>query len=695
MAKRKTINPANRSFTEANYYDGGSWLSKSLTAGKNMNPTKGAGILGASNAVGALGNRLLSNGLESGAGNAIAGIGSSVGSAVGAFNPVAGAIINVGSGIIGGGVNALFGSKMNQENINDITASNRALNTLRVEDSSNSSILNQWANQDFGRNFTQSDIGRDGVFSSKAKKKYNQLRQEQEAARNRALNTYSNAIDNADANMDFNLLSNYMSAGGDLHTNGTVFDNGLTYVNEGDTHEENPMGGVLMGMDTEGTPNLVEEGEVIYNDYVFSNRLKADKELLDMVKLPKNYAGKTFADIAKKLGKDSEERPNDPISKAGLEDAMLKLQMAQEYIRQKDMKKNNSFSIGGKVKKFDGRETDHSMSLYDPTYDYSPAYMDYYLANRLPNVTVTANKSQTINGQSVDDIDWDNVPDYSVNNPNARRKTKLVDTEDEVFPMLDYKRRPTWMRYAPIAGAALGLGWDLLSKPDYSNADAILEAATEAGTYTPVGYKPIGNYLQYRPFDRNYWTNRLNAEAGATRRAVMNTTSPSRYAALLAADHNAQTSLGELARQAEEYNWSRRKDVEDFNRATNQANSEMALKADLANAEASQRAKSARLSGITSAMTMRNAIDDRRSANISANWTNLFESLGNIGIDNYNKNDRDFYLLTTSNPISVKPQNMSDELWEELKKYWSSGAKKAYKKGAKGGYLTINKRRKK
>jgi len=29
-----------------------------------------------------------------------------------------------------------------------------------------------------------------------------------------------------------------------------------------------------MGIAPDGKPNLVEEGEVIYNDYVFSNRLK-------------------------------------------------------------------------------------------------------------------------------------------------------------------------------------------------------------------------------------------------------------------------------------------------------------------------------------------------------------------------------------------------------------------------------------
>ena len=32
-----------------------------------------------------------------------------------------------------------------------------------------------------------------------------------------------------------------------------------------------------MGVDEQGIPNLVEEGEVIFNDYVFSNRIEAPK----------------------------------------------------------------------------------------------------------------------------------------------------------------------------------------------------------------------------------------------------------------------------------------------------------------------------------------------------------------------------------------------------------------------------------
>jgi len=74
-----------------------------------------------------------------------------------------------------------------------------------------------------------------------------------------------------------------------------------------------------MGVDSEGVPNLVEEGEAIFNDYVFSKRLKVPKMIRNKYKLDGPIS---FADAAIKLSKESEERPNDPISKNGL-DALL------------------------------------------------------------------------------------------------------------------------------------------------------------------------------------------------------------------------------------------------------------------------------------------------------------------------------------------------------------------------------------
>ena len=49
-------------------------------------------------------------------------------------------------------------------------------------------------------------------------------------------------------------------------------DSQLTYFGAGGTHEQNPLGGIPIGKDKNGTPNLVEEGEVKWNDYIFSNR---------------------------------------------------------------------------------------------------------------------------------------------------------------------------------------------------------------------------------------------------------------------------------------------------------------------------------------------------------------------------------------------------------------------------------------
>lgn len=153
----------------------------------------------------------------------------------------------------------------------------------------------------------------------------------------------------------------------------------------------------------------------------------------------------------------------------------------------------------------------------------------------------------------------------------------------------------TWLRYAPVVGAAIGLGQNIFNKPNYSSSDTILNAANDINNYTPIGFNPLGDYLTYIPFDRNYYINKLNAQSSATRRAIVNQSAGNRataLAGLLAADYNAQGKLGDLARQAEEYNLGQKERVVTFNRGTDQFNSEMGLKAAVANQEAALKAKS-------------------------------------------------------------------------------------------------------
>ena len=58
----------------------------------------------------------------------------------------------------------------------------------------------------------------------------------------------------------------------------------------------------------------------------------------------------------------------------------------------------------------------------------------------------------------------------------------------------------------------------------------------------------------------------------------------------------------------------------------------------MANQEAAMKASQLGLSGYTTAMKMKDEIDAQRNASISANLTNLFESLGQIGEEQYDKN---------------------------------------------------------
>ena len=109
-----------------------------------------------------------------------------------------------------------------------------------------------------------------------------------------------------------------------------------TRVNEGGSHEENPNGGVQLGVDPEGAPNLLEEGEPVYKDYVYSDNIEAEEAFLEENHLPKKYAGKLYSKIADDFVSEAEERPLDPISRNGLEVLLGRLADAQEGQKQRD-----------------------------------------------------------------------------------------------------------------------------------------------------------------------------------------------------------------------------------------------------------------------------------------------------------------------------------------------------------------------
>lgn len=660
-----------------------------------------------------------SGGTETKAGNIMGGIGSTLSSIPTPFTQIAGA----GLSVVGGLVNAAFGTKWNKEFIAQTESGIKEQANTQWDASSNADLLSSWDDFDMMSHVSRSQVGKDGWFSNKAKKKARKLNAQIDDANERAVIGFNNRVEGVDTQNDLAVAANFADLGGylfgngggihikkknrgkfteycggkvtseciqrglhssnpttrkranfarnarkwhafggELGTNGTDWTNGVTIFGEGGTHEENPNQGIPQGVDQNGVPNLVEEGEVKYQDYIFSNRLKADKEILEMVGLPNKYKGKKYSDLAEKASKESEERPNDPISKAGLEDSMLRLQVAQEVQRAK--KKDNKFAKGGRLfdaggfrfrqdvpgsNHFVTNNRDGSVGVTIGSYPIGvPSFGNYRVIPMEAPVTRKAAEAgipESILGSTPSNRDIANtlMATYGAEGigqgglpiediPEIRSAAIQSIASDEGSAL------PTYMRYAPALGGALGALAATLTPvdaPDYRNADSIIRSRRS------VGYTPLTQKLTYRPFDREFYQNKLNAQAGATRRAIANASNGNRgtlIAGLTAADYNAQNQMGDLFRQAEEYNQAQRERVAGFNRQTDQANAQMGIQTGMFNSQMRQQAAS-------EAARMRMIENQRYRADraakrdaIAANLTNFLESLGGIGEENYWRN---------------------------------------------------------
>lgn len=122
---------------------------------------------------------------------------------------------------------------------------------------------------------------------------------------------------------------------GQYDTHGGYFaPQGYTRINTGGSHEENPNGGVQLGVDAQGIPNMLEEGEPVYNDFVYSDNIKADAEILRKHGIPTKFAGKLYSVIADYYVEEANRRPLDPISNNGLNAMLTRLAEAQEEQKQ-------------------------------------------------------------------------------------------------------------------------------------------------------------------------------------------------------------------------------------------------------------------------------------------------------------------------------------------------------------------------
>jgi len=169
-----------------------------------------------------------------------------------------------------------------------------------------------------------------------------QIAETNEALRNKKItaNNFLNYsfgdIRNRDANLRIrSMFGNVEAYGGNLYANGGALQDpyGINYIGEGHSHENNRFGGVPVSIAEDGKPNLVEEGEVVYDDYVYSNRIKLPDSMRKQLNLKDDV--KTFADAAKAIKERGKERPNDPVMEHTIKAQMQKLKSKQEEVKEK------------------------------------------------------------------------------------------------------------------------------------------------------------------------------------------------------------------------------------------------------------------------------------------------------------------------------------------------------------------------
>lgn len=196
-------------------------------------------------------------------------------------------------------------------------------------------------------------------------------------------------------------------------------------------------------------------------------------------------------------------------------------------------------------------------------------------------------------------------------------------------------------RYAGLLGPGIGLAMQTagIGKPDFRNLDSVINAYRNQAS-EQARWKPIGDYLSYKPVDIwNEW-NRLDASNRATDRAITNSASPigMKNASLIANGYNGQLAKANVYLNDIKYNDARKEAIATFNKDTNKYNATAATQNSATNAEL--RSKN-RQFGFNAALNAAGQKLDARAnwyKGIYGNVQGIFNGLSALGKENAQHN---------------------------------------------------------
>lgn len=449
-----------------------------------------------------------------------------------------------------------------------------------------------------------------------------------------------------------NTLNNYLNKS-NMAAFGGQFESPISSFNNGGTHEQNANGGIQVGVGNNGLPNTVEEGEVRNNklNYIYSDRIIATPEDLESVFIPKKYAGKSFAEIAKELSKELEDRPNDGPSRKSNEIMLDRLRESQE-IKKAVMKEDVIMKL---AKKHNMSPEELQMVIGEGSNEQQPQGQNQFLTggtltedtliedeyiNPINPISAIINSDGEVITQqqnnstgNTDNILMGNTqtspyPILLGNNQNSFKSlsgsNKIKNTQNNRYNEL--------MMNAPILGGLATLGANLAKGPNYTNVDKIL--ATKERKVSPA---LIRDTMTPDLVNSVYNQNQIQSMAARSRSKLKDSANGNaaiERASIIGSDANMFEALGKSIMIDNATNFERKKAAAEFNRAVNQGNADSINRANATNLESGMQYDQL----MANALLQKQKIKDEYDAAISQNLSGIFQGISDKGRFKYNSN---------------------------------------------------------
>ena len=208
---------------------------------------------------------------------------------------------------------------------------------------------------------------------------------------------------------------------------------------------------------------------------------------------------------------------------------------------------------------------------------------------------------------------------------------------------------------APLYGGLGMLGAQLAKGVDYSNANRLAEIKSSG-----ISQAPLNDYMKYTPVDNNIRTNTILSDGANLKNRLLDSAGNNgalARASLLAANKSINASLGKAFYEDNNINFERRKVVSDFNRGTNQANSELGLKISTLNKEIEARNNE----GLMKSILLREQLKSDYETGLSSTYSNIFQNMGEIGKFKHSMNSiksmfGEDMVINPDGTITIKPK---------------------------------------